>query len=51
VAHPHLVPLADLPQPVEQLALLGHGEERAAELAALRRSRARAEPRRRAGGS
>jgi hypothetical protein len=29
------VPLADLPQPVEQLAVLGHGQERAAELAAF----------------
>ena len=34
VAHPHLVALADAPQPVEQGAILGHGEEGAAELAA-----------------
>ena len=34
VAHPHLVPLADRPQPVEQGAILGHGQEGAAEFAA-----------------
>ncbi len=33
VAHPHLVPLADRPQPVEQRAFLGDGDEGAAELA------------------
>ena len=35
VAHPHLMPLTDLPQAFEQHARLGHGQERAAELAAL----------------
>ena len=34
MAHPHLVALADRPQPVEQGAILGHGEEGAAEFAA-----------------
>ena len=34
VAHPHLMPLAHLPQPVEQHAFVGHGEISAAELAA-----------------
>ena len=33
VAHPHLVPLADLPQPVEQRRILGHRQERPAEFA------------------
>src|SRR4029453_16050432 len=33
VAHPHLVPFADGPQPVEQRAFLGDGDEGAAELA------------------
>jgi hypothetical protein len=33
VAHPHLVPLADRPQSVEQRAILGDGDEGAAELA------------------
>ncbi len=35
VAHPHLMPLADVPQAFEQYARLGHGQEGAAELAAL----------------
>ncbi len=37
VAHPHLVPLADVPEAVEQRAFLGHGEEGAAEFAAFAR--------------
>src|SRR3546814_3598846 len=32
VAHPHLMALADVPQPVEQHARLGNGQEGAAEL-------------------
>ena len=35
VAHPHLVPLADVPQAFEQYAGLGHGQEGAAEFAAF----------------
>ena len=35
MAHPHLVPLAGLPQPVEQRALFRHGEIGAAEFAAF----------------
>ena len=34
VAHPHLMPLTHRPQPVEQRARFGHGEESAAEFAA-----------------
>ena len=33
VAHPHLVPLADLPQAVEQRAILGDGDEGSPEFA------------------
>jgi hypothetical protein len=37
VAHPHLMPLADIPQAIEQYARLGDGEEGAAEFSALSR--------------
>ena len=35
VAHPHLVPLADVPQAFKEHTRLGHGQERAAEFAAF----------------
>ena len=35
MAHPHLVPLTHLPQPVEQDAFLGDGQEGTAEFAAF----------------
>ena len=37
VAHPHLVAFTHLPQPVEQHAGLGHGQERATEFARIAR--------------
>ena len=37
VAHPHLVPVAQFPQPVKQHARLGHGQERASEFTRIAR--------------